>query len=46
MCGEVSYDTYDNRTAAYCIQFSNVEKESIDRIRPEFGRLIQRYKMV
>ena len=42
LCGAVSYDVYDNRIASYYIQFSNVEKAAIHRIRSEFDRLINR----
>ena len=42
MCGDVSYDTIENAVAGYTIQFSGVDRECIDRIRPDFDMLINR----
>lgn len=42
MCGEVSYDVFNNYVAGYAIQFSNVDQNYIDRIRPDFDMLIDK----
>ena len=43
VCGSVSYNLYENSTAAYEVLFSNVKRDDATRIKPMFDALIQEY---
>lgn len=43
VCGAVSYNLYENSTAAYEVVFSNVQRGDVARIKPAFDALIQEY---
>lgn len=40
LCGDVSYEIFENRICGYAIRFSNVDQSKCQQIRPEFDRLI------
>ena len=43
VCGSVSYNLYENSTAAYEVLFTNVKREDTRSIKPAFDALIQEY---
>lgn len=42
LCGDVSYSRFSNSVEGFEIDFSNVNKNNINSIRPAFDRLIRR----
>ena len=41
LCGDVSYELFDNLVCGYAIRFSNVDQSKYHQIRPEFDRVIE-----
>lgn len=45
VCGEVSYNLYENSVVAFEFVFSNVDQDHISKIREYFDSVIQRYAL-
>ena len=41
LCGDVSYELFENLICGYASRFSNVDQSKYHQIRPEFNRLIE-----